>query len=145
VFWSSIEKQTLDLLKIKSGDIDHIAIANPKIAPYGRAAIEALKFYHLYDEVESKLVYGESIAQVNQFIISGAAYGGFTAKATVMAPQISNVGTWLDLDVNSYSPIEQGVIVLANTRMLKEANEFEKFLTSPRGTSILKRYGYEIR
>ncbi|NND34931.1 MAG: molybdate ABC transporter substrate-binding protein [Saprospiraceae bacterium] len=144
VFWSVKEKGTLDLNILTDEDIDYIAIANPKIAPYGVAAIETLEFYHLLDSVKPKLVYGENIAQVNQFILSGAAYGGFTAKAAVLAPRMAATGSWKEIDQKAYRPIKQGAVVLKNSRMKKEADVFLDFLGSNEAISILRKYGYEI-
>ena len=92
--------------------IQKIAIADPQVAPYGREAVNALKFYRLYDQLQKELVLGESISQANQFITTGAADLGFTAKSVVVAPNMKDKGKWVEVDPQSYKPIAQGVVVL---------------------------------
>lgn len=147
VLWTIKE---IDLSKGVAGLSDpsfkKIAIASPKMAPYGRQSVNAMKFNHLYPAITSKLVYGESIAQTNQFIATGAADIGFTAKSVVLAPNMRNKGKWMDVDPQSYEPIAQGVIVLkyAQDKHAKEARAFLDFLFSPPAQEIFKKYGYHL-
>ncbi len=126
--------------------IKKIAIATPKAAPYGREAINAIKHHHLYPGVESKLVYGESISQVNQFVITQAADVGFTAKSIVLASHMRDKGTWVDVDPQSYEPIAQGVVMLkqASINNLTDAQKFYEFLFSTSAQEIFKKYGYSL-
>ena len=98
-------KPSLSLLPEES--ISHVALANPELAPYGRAAKEILVHKGLYEEISDKLVYGESITQTNQFIRTGAAEIGFTALSVVLSEQIQGTGQWLLLPQSTYSPIAQ--------------------------------------
>ncbi len=113
VLWTMKE---LDLSKgvnvFNDPGIVKIALANPELAPYGRQAVNALKFYKLYEPLQKKLVLGESIAQANQFITTGAADIGFTAKSVVLASNMKDKGKWVEVEPQSYEPIAQGVIVL---------------------------------
>ena len=93
VLWSMDQEVKPSLAVLKTQAIKHIACANPKTAPYGVAAVEALKHYGLYNQVKSKLVYGESIAQTKQFIISESAELSFTAKSVVLSPDLKGSGT----------------------------------------------------
>jgi molybdate transport system substrate-binding protein len=87
VLWSREKRDLPQNLRFLTGpQIARIAVANPKLAPYGEAAVQALTYYKLYPKVEKKLVFGESIAQVNQYVLSGAAPVGFTAKSVVLDP-----------------------------------------------------------
>lgn len=143
VLWSMSAnlKPSIDLLS--STYIHHIALANPKTAPYGVAAIETLRHYNIYDNIESKLVYGESISQTNQFIISNAAEIGFTAKSVVLSPQMKESGHWLEVDPSIYSPIAQGVVLLNYEGGYPEkAKAFLDFILSKKGKEILNKFGY---
>lgn len=124
--------------------VQKIAVANPKLAPYGREAINALEHFKLRDAVESKLIYGESISQVTQYIDSKSADIGFTAKSVVLAPQLAGRGKWIELPRDSYQPIAQGVVILrhgAETNS-ETAHRFLDFLASPAARSIFEKYGY---
>jgi len=140
----------LDLSKGVAGlsdtSIRKIAIASPRAAPYGRQAINAMKYNHLYPGIVSKLVYGESISQANQFITTGAVDIGFTAKSVVLAPHMKDKGKWIEVDPRIYEPIAQGVIVLkyAEQNHSKEARAFYDFLFSAPAQEILKKYGYKL-
>jgi len=140
----------LDLSKgisvLSDAAIGKIALADPQLAPYGREAVNALKFYKLYESLQKKLVMGESISQANQFITTGAADIGFTAKSIVLAPNMKDKGKWIEVDPQAYKPIAQGVIVLkyAQQDHLKEAAEFYDFLFSSPAQEIFKKYGYKL-
>ena len=96
VLWSKGRKLESVRSALQDSGVQHIAIANPMTAPYGKAAKEVLVKYHLWDEIQPKLVFGESISQTNQFIQSGAADFGFTAKSIVMAPQMQTLAVgWI--------------------------------------------------
>lgn len=132
----SIDVLTLD-------DIRHIAMPNPELAPYGKAARDVLDAHALYDHIAPKLVFGESIAQTNQFIRTGAAEIGFTARSVVVSPQLKGVGKWIPLPEEQYTPIAQGILILGNQEKPPEnALKFYTFLKSPTGRDILSRYGY---
>jgi molybdate transport system substrate-binding protein len=126
--------------------IQKIAIANPKAAPYGRAAIQALESVKLSAAVQPKLVYGESITQTTQFVDSGAADIGFIAKSIVLAPEIAGKGKWIEVQKGSYEPIAQAVVVLkhgAETQS-ESAHKFVNFLFTPKARVIFEKYGYGL-
>lgn len=147
VLWTM---KDLDLSKgvnvLNDAAIRKIALANPQQAPYGREAVNALKFYALYDQLQKKFVLGESISQTNQFITTGAADIGFTAESVVLAPNMKDKGKWVEVEPQSYKPIAQGVIVLryADKEHSKEAREFYDFLFSGPAQEIFKKYGYKL-
>ncbi|MEN8247329.1 MAG: molybdate ABC transporter substrate-binding protein [Bacteroidota bacterium] len=122
----------------------HIAIPNPKTAPYGRAAMEALQYYQLFDTLKNQLVYGESIAQANQFILSKSVDIGFSAASVAMAPKMKGKGKWFIVDTSSYSPIEQGAVILSNSSNINSAMKFYDYLFSDVSKDILIRHGYEV-
>jgi len=131
---------------LNDAHVQKIAIADPKVAPYGREAVNTLKFYKLYDPLQKELVLGESISQANQFITTGAADIGFTAESVVLAPNMRAQGKWMEVDPQAYKPIAQGVVVLkyASTEHSKEAQEFYHFLFSTPARGIFKKYGYRL-
>ena len=125
-------------------NVKKVAIASPQTAPYGRQSVNALNFYKLYSKISEKLVYGESIAQTNQFITSKAADIGFTAKSVVLAPKIKDQGKWIEVDKKAYEPIAQGVVILKQAQKdnLEAAQKFFDFLFSDKAVQIFKKYGY---
>jgi molybdate transport system substrate-binding protein len=115
-------------------------------APYGLAAEECLKFYGKYEAVSSKLVFGESVAQTNQFIVSKAVELGFTAKSVVLSPQMKGQGRWIEMDQATYLPIAQGAIVVKRKdKSQTQAIKFYEFLFSPKAQNILIDNGYAIQ
>jgi molybdate transport system substrate-binding protein len=119
-----------------------VAIANPKSAPYGIAARQSLDYIEVE---ESKLVFGESVAQVNQFVLSGAVDFGFTSKSSVLAAQTQGKGSWVLVDPNFYSPIAQTAVALKHRPALSEsAMQFIDFLSSKKAEEILLANGYSL-
>ena len=140
-------------------ETDHIALPNPKTAPYGVAAVEALKYYGIYNKVKKKLVYGESVSQTNHFIISKVAAAGFTALSVIKAPieplieapktsetdhRQSQTSHWQAVDTAAYSPITQGAVLLKSGKNAEKAQKFYDFLFSESGQRILFEHGYII-
>lgn len=127
--------------------IEHVAIANPKTAPYGTAAMQVLESKGIYASIKDKLVYGESIAQTNQFILSGTASIGFTAMSVTLSPPMREKGHWVAVDEDRYDRIAQGVVVLKKTDDAQadtgRANQFMEFLLTEKARSILATYGYD--
>jgi molybdate transport system substrate-binding protein len=143
VLWTLNDSLDLSLTLLKAEQIRHIALANPKTAPYGVAAEDVLRHYGLYEEVKHKLVFGESIAQTNQFITSGAAEVGFTALSVVLGPQMQGRGQWITPDPASYQPISQGLVVIRKGRGGNTGGiAFRDFLFSARAREILAKFGY---
>jgi len=145
VLWTQIATLDLSMATLTQPAVRHIAVANPKTAPYGIAAEQVLAYYQLTDSVQSKLVFGESIAQTNQFIISQAAEIGFTARSVVEAPALQDKGRWLALPAESYEPIAQGVVVLRSKgKSLAQAQQFADFLLTKQAQDILIKFGYLV-
>lgn len=143
VLWSIKDDVQPQLNDLTDEKIKHIALANPKTAPYGQAAAEVLAAKQLKKSLEHKLVFGESIAQTNQFIISGAAQVGFTALAVVQSPMLKGRGRWTIIPTENYQAIQQGVVVLQSNGQAKaEAKAFADFLLSDPARKILDTFGY---
>jgi len=131
---------------ITSPQTTKLAIANPKTAPYGKAAKESLEFYNLKDRVEKKLVYGESISQVNTYIQTGVVSIGFTTEAFLYENSDKSKLKWTRVDERSYAPIVQSVILLkhAKGKQLAEATKFYDYLSSASARKIITGNGYHL-
>lgn len=127
-----------------SAAVAKIAVANPDTAPYGREAMRALEHFRLLERLRPKLVFGESIAQTNQYIYSRAADAGITARSAVLAPEMAGKGRWIDLPRGAYQPIAQGVVVLRHGEREHRdvSRRFVDFLDSAAARRIFERYGY---
>jgi len=123
--------------------IKKIAIANPAIAPYGKAATEAIKQKGISNEIQSKIVTGESISQVNTYITTGVADVGFTTQALVKDPANKTKLYWVEIDPKLYAPIEQAMILLKHAQSNPDAEKFYQYILSPAAKAIFKEYGYK--
>ncbi len=145
VLWTMSRSVNLSLDFLTSDEVKHIAVANARIAPYGIPALEVLKNEGIYDEIKDKLVFGESISQTNQFITSEVAEVGFTAKSVVLSPNMKENDNWIEMNINSYRPIAQGVVILKNRNDHREdAEKFYDFLLSKKAGKILIKFGYAL-
>jgi molybdate transport system substrate-binding protein len=124
---------------LTSPALRHLAIANPRHAPYGRAAEAALRSMGLYDKLAPKFVLGENISQTLQFVQSGAAEAGIIALSLVAAPAMRGEGRYWELPASSYPRLEQGGAVIRDSAA---ARAFCAYLRSAAGRAILKRYGF---
>ena len=145
VLWSMKEAVLPSIELLQKEQINHIALANPKMAPYGMAAKEVLENLGLYKSLKDKLVFGESVAQCNQFIISKSAEMGFTAKSIVLSEHGKGQGHWIDIDDSLYSPIAQGAVIIKQREMQAEAKAFYEFLFSQRASSLMEKFGYKAK
>ncbi len=121
-----------------------IAIANPRHAPYGRAAVAALKHFGIYQQVESRLVYGENVAQALQFVESGNAQAGIIALSLASAPQMKERGEHWVVPEDAHPRLEQAAVVLRAARSPQAARALLDYLRGPYGQAILKRYGFQL-
>ena len=132
---------------VKSRNIEKIAIANPKTAPYGKAAVEAMKSAGVYKNVVKKFVYGESVSQTVSYAVT-AADMGFIAKSSLYSPKMTQYKkgvNWEDVDSKLYTPINQGLILLKDSKNSSEAKAFYDFLQTTKAKSILTSYGYIVK
>lgn len=124
---------------LQTDSIKHIALPNPKVAPYGKAAYDLLTALPYFQKIEKKLVYGESISQTNQFISTQAAEIGFTALSVVHSEPFKNSGKWTALATEKQSLIPQAALLLTQK---ESAEKFFQFLFSPDAKKTLKKFGY---
>jgi len=124
--------------------IRKIAIANPKHAPYGRAAVAAMEHFKVYDQVKDKLILGENISQAAQFIESGACDIGIIALSLAVAPAMKSKGTYWEVPAEAHPPLEQGAVILKSSKQQESAKQFLAFIKGERGQEIMKRYGFTV-
>ena len=120
-------------------ELKKIAIANPEHAPYGRAAKQALQAKGLWNQVESKLVLGENIAQTFQLVRSGNADAGLVALSVVLG--VPNAA-YTPVDVSLHDPLTQEAAVLESSKQPEAARDFLAFVTGPSAQPVMKRYGF---
>lgn len=125
------------------GEFSRLAIANPRFAPYGMAAMEVLTGLGLNTIAQSKLVLGESVSQTFQFTLTGNAQLGFVAMSQVLSIQDDNKIRFWIVPRDLHSPIRQGAVVLESGRKNKGANDFMVYLQSDAAATILQQYGYD--
>lgn len=125
--------------------VKKIAVPDPAAAPYGRAALEALEKAGLRPAVMGRLVYGESVGQTNQFIASGAADAGMTAKSAVFAPRAVGLGRWSEVPADLHAPLDQAFVVLRRRRGgdPEAAARLAEFLLSAEARRVWARFGFE--
>ncbi len=133
---------SLGIQTLFAPSVKKIAIANPKHAPYGKAAVAALKSLKVYEQAEPKLVYGENIAQAAQFVQSGAADVGIIALSLAISPQMRGDGKYWEVPPASYPPLEQGGLILNWAKDRTAARAFCDFVLGESGRVVLKRYGF---
>ena len=134
------------ILLLKEKNIKRIAIANPKTAPYGVAAFEALKNTKLLEELKPKFVYGESISQTVTYAIKATDIG-IVAKSALYSPKMAHFKkglNWSEIDSNLYSPIDQGIVILKHGEKSSAVALFYTFIFSKEAEDIFKKFGYLI-
>ena len=135
-----IEHKGMDILL--DPFVKKIALANPRHAPYGRAAIAALKHEGLYGRLADRLVMGENVSQAAQFVESGNAQAGFVALAHALAPAMQGKGKYWRVPDVDYPSLAQGVVVLTHSHYKKEASDFLEFIRSKEAAEVFRKYGF---
>ena len=121
--------------------VQKIALANPRHAPYGRAAEAALKSTGLYEKVQERLVFGENVAQASQFVESGSADAGLIPLSLALAPRMRAKGRYWQIPLDAYPRMEQGGVILSWTKNLRAAEALRDFILGEQGKTILRRFG----
>ena len=125
---SSLPSPSLELLR--SPALRRLAVANPDRAPYGRAAVAALKSLKLYDSLRDRLVTAENIAQTAQFVDSGNADAGLISLTSALTTNLSSSGSYFVIPRDLYPPIQQGAVIVSKTTNRSEAHKFLDYLLS---------------
>ena len=132
-------KEIQNLQSLSSESVHKIAIANPEHAPYGRAAVAALKSAKLYDKLQTKIVMGENVAQAAQFVVSGNADAGIVSMS---AKGLEGVVAY-PVNPSLYPPIRQGAVLTKAGADKASAKQFMEFMRSDKAISILQRHGLQ--
>lgn len=145
VLWSAkadmVDKDGAVLAK---GEYEHLALANPKLAPYGAAAMETLKAMELHERLASKFVLGDNISQAMQFVSTGNAELGFVALSQVAVPDKPSTGSWWVVPAKLYTPILQNAALLKKGQGNPAAQALLNYLKGDKARAVIKLYGYEL-
>lgn len=145
VLWSaSLDASKMTLDSLTNPKITRIAIANPKHAPYGKRAEEALRAAGVWDKVEPKLVYGENIAHTAQFVQTGNAQVGLIALALVISPELSGKGGYWLVPDKLHQPLEQGFVITRRAEGNPLARRFADYMSAKPARAVMIRYGFAL-
>jgi molybdate transport system substrate-binding protein len=133
------------LRSLLNPSIKKIAIANPQHAPYGQAAVAAMKKEELYDKVADKFVLGENISQAASFVVSGSADVGIVALSLALSPNMKDKGRYAEVPAGEYPPIEQACVILSSSKNKETARQFLSFFKTPAIADVLRSYGFEVQ
>lgn len=131
---------------LKDKKISKIAIANPKTAPYGKAAVEAMQNAGVYNDVKKKFVYAESISQTVSYTVTATDIG-VIAKSSLYSPKMVEFKkgiNWGEVDPKLYTPINQGVVILKEGKNNTEVEAFYNFILSEKAKKIFEDFGYIV-
>jgi molybdate transport system substrate-binding protein len=123
---------------ITGAEVERISIAKPDLAPYGRAAVEALRALNLWTQVESKVIYGQNVSQAKQYAATGNAEVAFIPLSLVKTGE----GRVIEVDEQLHQPLDQSIAVVKDSQQQQAAQRFLSFVLSPEGQTMLERYGY---
>ena len=143
VMWSaSIDMKGVQVADLAQAKFGRIAIANPQHAPYGKRAEQALRAAGIWDQVQSRLVFGDNIAQTAQFAQSGNAQVGLVAESLVMGS--SAKGSFAAVPPSLYEPLKQSFVITRRGAGNALAQDFARYVQSAPAKAILSRYGFEL-
>jgi len=128
---------------LKNGGFDYISLANPKLAPYGAAAVQAMKTLGVYDMLQPKVVMAENITQAHQFVSSGNALLGFVALSQVLKDGTIEGSVWM-VPISLYPPIRQDAVILDKGKGKPAAEALVKYLRGDKAKAVIKSFGYEL-
>ncbi len=129
---------------LKSAQVDRLAIADPKLAPYGAAAVETMKNLGVFESLQPKIVLGESISQAHQFVATGNAVLGFVALSQVWADGKLKEGSAWIVPGDRYAPIRQDAVILGRGKDNAAAKALLGYLKGDKARAIIQGFGYEI-
>lgn len=143
VLWSS-DKTLLSEspLSMMNKSIEHLALANPKLAPYGYASEQVMKKAGVYKKLQPKLVEGKNLSVVYQFIVTGNAQAGFLSMSQIFKDDAFIEGSYWLIPSGMYDPIKQNAVLLKSAQNVDDTRSFVQYLKSDRAKEIITRFGY---
>ena len=139
---SSLDIEVAGLRAVTDDAVRHVAIANPQHAPYGRAAVAALRSAGVYNLAQPKLVFGENVEQALQFTQAGSADVAVVALSLALAPPVKRQGRYREIPLNAYPQILQGGVILRWAADADAARELRDFILGADGRAVLKEFGF---
>jgi molybdate transport system substrate-binding protein len=145
VLWSaSVDARKLEVKDLAATKFDRIAIANPQHAPYGKRAEQALRAAGVWSVVQSRLVYGDNIAQASQFAMSGNVKVGIVAQSLALEPKMAAHGTYALIHASLYQPLVQSFVLTRHGASNPLAKDFAQYVQGGTARAVLRRYGFEL-
>jgi molybdate transport system substrate-binding protein len=141
VLWSADPKATVDRARLTTGDYRFLAVANPTLAPYGRAARQTMRKLEVWETAYPRIVRGENVAQAYQYVVTGNADLGLVALAQIRIPGAGHSGSHWEVPRTFYDPIRQQAVLLKDTPATRA---FATFLREDATMTILRSYGYDL-
>jgi molybdate transport system substrate-binding protein len=141
---SALDVARLGMKAVLDPSVAKISIANPRHAPYGRAAVAALEKAGIYEKISERLVLGENISQAAQFVESGNAQAGIIALSLAVSPAMRDKGRYFMIPTTDYPPIEQAAVILKSSSRKEIAAAFLTYLKGPEGAALMRRYGFTL-
>ena len=132
------------LQALLDSNVNKIAIANPEHAPYGRAAVAAMKHENIYDKVSTKLVLGENISQTASLVVSGGADVGIIALSLAVAPTMKTKGQYAEIPTAEYPALEQAAVILKSSQHKDIVKQFMDYLKASEIRTLLRGYGFAL-
>lgn len=145
VLWSPNPELIKGEETLRSDTFKHLAMANPKTAPYGTAAMQVMMKLKVWDLLQPKIVQGENLGQTSGFIDSGNAELGFLALSQVLDPALKGRGSRWDVPTSLHDPIAQDVVLLTKGQNNPAAKALMEFVRGAEGLQIIERYGYDVK
>jgi molybdate transport system substrate-binding protein len=147
VIWTRNDSKidlTSGLLSLLDPAIRKVAIANPEHAPYGQAAVSAMKKENVFDRISDKFVLGENISQTAAFVVSGSVDIGIVALSLALSPNMKKEGRFVEIPESDYPPIEQACVILKSSRQKETARAFLHFIKDPAIAQVFRTYGFAV-
>lgn len=145
VLWSPDPEAVRGEQTLRRGRFHHVAMANPRLAPYGAAAKQVMTTLGVWDQLQPRLVQGESLGQTMGFVMSGNAELGFVALSQVLDASVSPAGSRWDVPPSLHRPLDQDVVLLVHGRSNPAAVALMEYVRGPEARRVIERFGYDVK